>query len=57
MGKLLIQLIAQNKEQQDQIKAMDLMLKEVFEQQTSIVIKLHDTETELLWQSRCKGKD
>ncbi len=45
---LLIRLIAQNKEQQDQIKAMNLMLKEVLAQQTSTVSKLHVTETELL---------
>jgi hypothetical protein len=49
MRELLIRLIAQNKEQQDQIKAMNLMLKEVLAQQTSIVSKLHDTGTELLW--------
>ena len=57
MRELLICLIAQNKEQQDQIKAMNLMLKEVLAQQTSIVSKLHDTETELLRQSKSQGKD
>jgi hypothetical protein len=46
----------QNKEQQDQIKAMNLMLKEVLAQQTSIVSKLHVTETELLLLSKSKGK-
>jgi hypothetical protein len=50
-------LIAQNKEQQDQIKAMNLMLDEVLVQQTSIVSKLHDTETKLLRQSKSQGKD
>jgi hypothetical protein len=40
MRELLICLIAQNKEQQVQIKAMNLMLKEVLAQQTSIVSKL-----------------
>jgi hypothetical protein len=50
-------LIAQNKEQQDQIKAMNAMLKEVLAQQTLIVSKLHDTETELLWQSKSQEKD
>jgi hypothetical protein len=47
-------LIAQNKEQQDQFKAMNLMLKEALAQQASIVSKLHDTETELL--SCCSGR-
>jgi hypothetical protein len=41
MRELLIRLIAQNKEQQDNIKAMNLMLKEILAQQTSIVSKLH----------------
>jgi hypothetical protein len=50
-------LIAQNKEQQDQIKVMNLMLKEVLVQQTSIVSKLHDTEIELRRQSKFQGKD
>ena len=57
MRELLICLIAQNKEQQVQIKAMNLMLKEVLAQQTSIVSKLHVTETELLSLSKSKGKD
>ncbi len=34
-----------------------MMLKEVLVQQTSIVSKLHDTETELLRQSKSQGKD
>ena len=55
MRHMLIQLIAQNKEQQDQIKAMNLMLEEVLAQQTNIVNKLHATE--LLWESESKGKD
>ncbi len=55
--KLLISLIEQHEEQQDQIKAMNLMLKEILSQQTSIVSKLHDTETELLGQSKSQGKD
>jgi hypothetical protein len=50
-------LIAQNKEQQVQVKVMNLMLKEVLAQQTSIVSKLHVTETELLLLSKSKGKD
>ncbi len=45
------------KEQQVQIKAMNLMLKEVLAQQKSIVSKLHVTETELLSLSKSKGKD
>ncbi len=45
MRELLICLIVQNKEQQFQIKAMILMLKEVLAQQTLIVSKLHVTET------------
>ena len=57
MRELLICLIAQNKEQQVQIKAMNLMLKEVLAQQTLIVSKLHVTETEQLSQSKSKGKD
>ncbi len=40
MRELLIRLIAQDKEQQDQIKAMNLMLKEVLAQQILIVRKL-----------------
>jgi hypothetical protein len=36
---------------------MNLMLKEVLAQQTSIVSKLHDTETELLRQIKSQGKD
>jgi hypothetical protein len=52
--EFLICLITQNKEQQVQIKAMNLMLKIV---QTSIVSKLHVTETELLPLSKSKGKD
>jgi hypothetical protein len=55
MRELLIRFIAQNKEQQDQIKAMNLMLMEVLAQQTSIVSKLQDTETELLWQSKSQA--
>ncbi len=50
-------MIAQNKEQQVQIKAMSLMLKEVLAQQTLIVSKLHVTETEPLSLSKSKGKD
>ncbi len=46
MRELLIRLIAQKKEQKDQIKAMNLVLKEVLAQQTTIVSKLHDTETD-----------
>jgi hypothetical protein len=57
MRELLICLIAQNKKQQVQIKAMNLMLKEVLVQQTLIVSKLHVTETELLSQIKSKGKD
>ena len=37
MRELLICLIAQNREQQVQIKAMNLMLKEVLAQQTLLV--------------------
>jgi hypothetical protein len=48
MRELLICLIAQNKEQQDQFKATNLMLKEVLAQQTSVVSNLQVTETELL---------
>ncbi len=44
MRELFIRLIAQNKEQQDQIKAMNLVLKKVLAQQTSTVSKLHDTD-------------
>jgi hypothetical protein len=54
MRKLLNRLIVQNKEQQDQIKAMNLMLEEVLAQQTTIIIKLHATE--FLWKSESKGK-
>jgi hypothetical protein len=36
---------------------MNLMLKEALAQQTSIVSKLHVTETELLSLSKSKGKD
>jgi hypothetical protein len=36
---------------------MNLMLKEVLAQQTSIVSELHVTETELLLLSKSKGKD
>ncbi len=43
MRELLIRLIAQNKEQQVQIKAINLMLKEVLAQQTLIVSKLLPT--------------
>ncbi len=49
-------MIVRNKDQQDQIKAMNLML-EVLAQQTSIVSKLHVTETELLSLSKSKVKD
>ncbi len=56
MRELIICLIAQNKKQQDQIKAMNLMLKEALAQQTSIVSKLHVTETELLSLSKSKAK-
>jgi hypothetical protein len=44
MRDMLIQLIAQNKEQQNQVKTMNLMLEEVLAQQTNIVNKLHATE-------------
>jgi hypothetical protein len=57
MRELLICLIAQNKEQQVQIKAMNLMLKEVLAQQTLIVSKLHVTEAEPISLSKSKGKD
>ncbi len=50
-------MIAQNEEQQDQVKAMNVMLKEVLAQQTSIASKLHVTETELPSLSKCKAKD
>ena len=55
MGELLIQSVVQNKEQQDQIKAMNLVLEEVLALQTTIVNKLHATE--LLWESGSTGKD
>ena len=55
MRELLIQLAGQNMEQQDQIKAMNLVLEEVLVQQTTIVNKLHATE--LLWESESKRKD
>jgi hypothetical protein len=55
MRQMLIQLIAQNKEQQDQIKTMNLMLEEVLAQQTNIVNKLHATE--LLCQCGSNGRD
>ena len=54
MWQLLIQLVAQNKEQQDQIKAMNLVLEEVLAQQTIIVNKLHATE--MPWESESKRK-
>ena len=54
MRQLLIQLVAQNKEQQDQIKAMNLVLEEVLAQQTIIVNKLHATE--MPWESESKRK-
>ena len=54
MRKLLIQLVVQNKEQQDQIKAMNLVLEEVLAQQTIIVNKLHATE--MPWESESKRK-
>ena len=54
MRELLICLIAQNKEQQVQIKAMNLMLKEVLAQQTLIVSKLHVTEAEPISLSKSK---
>ncbi len=57
MRELLIRLIVQNKEQQDQIKAMNLMLKEDLAQHTSIVSKLHVIETELLSLSKSNRKD
>ena len=49
MRELLIHLVAQNKEQQDQIKAMNLVLEEVLAKQTIIVNKLHATE--MSWES------
>jgi hypothetical protein len=57
MRELLICLIARNKEQRVQIKAMNLMLKDVLAQHTSIVSKLQVTETELLSLSKSRGKD
>jgi len=36
---------------------MNLMLKKALVQQTSTVSKLHDTETEQLWQSKSQDKD
>jgi hypothetical protein len=57
MRELLICFIAQNKEQQVQIKAMNLMLKEVLAQQTLIISKLHVTETDPISLSKSKGKD
>ena len=59
MRKLLIQLVAQNKEQQDQnhqIKAtaMILVLEEVLAQQTTMINKL--LATKLLWESEFKRK-
>ena len=54
MRQLLIQLVVQNKEQQDQIKAMNLVLEEVLAQQTIIVNKLHATE--MPWESESKRK-
>jgi hypothetical protein len=60
MRELLICFKAQNnlKEQQVQMKAMNLILKEVLAQQTSIVSKLHVTETDLLFSlSKSKGRD
>ena len=56
MRELLIQLVAQNKEQQDQIKAMNLVLEEVLAQQATITIvnKLHATE--MPWESESKRK-
>ena len=54
MRESLIQLVAQNKEQQDQIKAMNLVLEEVLAQQTIIVNKLHATE--MPWESESKRK-
>ena len=39
--ELLLQLIAQNKEQRDQIKAMNLVLEKVLEQQASMINELH----------------
>ena len=55
MRELLNQLVAQNKEQQDQIKAMNLVLEKVLAQQTTIVNKL--LATELLLESKSKGKN
>ena len=54
MSELLTKLIAQNKEQQDQIRAMSLVLEDVLAQPTTIVNKI--LATELLWQSGSKGK-
>jgi hypothetical protein len=59
MRELLVCLIAQNKEQhwQVQIKAMNLILKEVLAQQTLIVSKLYVTEAEPISLRKSKGKD
>ncbi len=54
MRDMLTQLIAQNKEQQDQIKAMKLVMEQVLAQQTTIANKLHATD--LLWRVNPKEK-
>jgi hypothetical protein len=55
LRELLIQLVAQNKEQRKQIKAMNLVMEKVLAQQTTIVNKF--LATEFLWESESKGKD
>ena len=52
--ELLIQLVEQKKEQQDQIKSMNLVLEEVLARQTIIVNKLHATE--MPWRVNPKEK-
>ena len=55
MREWLIQSIVQNKEQQDQIKVMILVLEEVLAQQTTVFNKWHATE--LLWESESEARD
>ncbi len=52
---LRVQFMAQNQEQQHQIKATILVLEEVHAQQTPLVTKLHATV--LLWQSGSHKQD
>jgi hypothetical protein len=54
--ELLLQLLAQNKEQQKKIKEMELMLKKVLAVQTSIVDKLHGNAAGMTLQSDSKGE-